>query len=224
MVAIFVLLTFLLFIAVDWLVLKSQHKKHPAFEKSPSIADIAVFTKELFQAPLAIFLSKGHTWAKKNEDGLIKIGIDEFILKALGKVAIIKTAEAGQTVQQGDVLFEAAVNNRVISFRSPVRGTVKFINPMILNKKITDPYGDDWGVVLSSDNFSEEKNSLFTGAEIKKFLKEEFSRLKDFLHQHTMKPELAGVTMFDGGNVVEGAVSSVTDKGIEEFEKDFLNI
>jgi hypothetical protein len=30
--------------------------------------------------------------------------------------------------------------------------------------------------------------------------------------------------MFDGGNVVEGAVSSITDKGIEEFEKDFLTI
>jgi hypothetical protein len=29
--------------------------------------------------------------------------------------------------------------------------------------------------------------------------------------------------MLDGGNVVEGAVSSISEKGIEEFEKDFLN-
>jgi len=224
MVAIFVLITFLLFIAIDWLVLKSQKKKHPAFENSSSIADIAVFTKEIFRAPLEIFLSKGHTWAQKNEYGLIKIGIDEFILKALGKIAITKTAETGQAVKKGDVLFEAAVDNKVLSFRSPVQGTVKFINPAILNKKITDPYGDDWGVLLAAENFSEIKNSLFTGIEIKKFLREEFSRLKDFLHQHTLRPELVGATMFDGGNVVEGAVSSVTDKGIEEFEKDFLNI
>lgn len=224
MVAIFVLITFLLFIAIDWLVLKSQKKTHPAFEKSPSIADIAVFTKEMFRAPLDIFLSKGHTWAQKNDSGLIKIGIDEFILKALGKVAIIKTAAVGQTVKKGDVLFESAVSNKVFSFRSPVQGIVKFINPNILNKKITDPYGEDWGLLVAADDFSDVKESLFTGTEIKKFLQTEFLRLKDFLHTHTLKPELAGATMFDGGNVVEGAVSSVTAKGMEEFEKDFLNI
>ena len=223
MVAIFVLLTFLLFIAADMLVLKLQKKKHPAFQGSSIISDIAVFTKDLFQAPIDLFLSKGHTYAQKNEYGLIKIGIDEFILKALGKITLIKTAEAGQSVKKGDVLFEGAVNNKVLQFRSPVEGTVKFINPNILNKKITDPYGDDWGLLLAADNFAEEKNSLFTGNELKSFLNKEFSRLKDFLHAHTLRPELAGATMLDGGNVVEGVVSSITEKGIEEFEKDFLN-
>jgi glycine cleavage system H protein len=224
MVAIFVLITFLLFIAIDLLVLKSQKKKHPAFENSSSIADIAVFTKEMFRAPLDIFLSKGHTWAQKSETGLVKIGIDEFIVNALGKIAFNKTAQVGQSIKKGDVLFESTVDNKTLSFRSPVQGTVKFINPIILNKRITDPYGDDWGVLLASENFFENKESLVTGNEIKNFLKEEFSRLKDFLHKHTLKPELAGVTMFDGGNVAEGAVSSITVQGIDEFEKDFLTI
>jgi glycine cleavage system H lipoate-binding protein len=223
MVAIFVLLTFILFIVVDMLVLKAQKKKHPAFQGSSTIADLAVFTKEIFQAPLELFLSKGHTWAQKNEYGLIKVGIDEFILKALGKVALTKTAEAGQALKKGDILFEGTVNNKVLKFRSPIEGTVKFINPNILNKKIADPYGDDWGLLLAANNFTEDKKTLFTGNELKSFLNKEFSRLKDFLHAHTLRPELAGATMLDGGNVVEGAVSSITEKGIEEFEKDFLN-
>jgi glycine cleavage system H protein len=223
MVAIFVLFTFLLFIAIDMLVLKIQKKKHPAFQGRSPIADLAVFTKEFFQAPLELFLSKGHTWAQKNESGLIKVGIDEFILKALGKVTLIKTAEAGQSVKKGDILFEGTVNNKVLNFRSPVEGTVKFINPNILNRRITDPYGDDWGLLLAANNFAEEKNSLFTGNDLKSFLNKEFSRLKDFLHAHTLRPELAGATMLDGGNVVEGAISSISEKGIEEFEKDFLN-
>src|ERR1035437_8750651 len=187
MVAIFVLLTFLLFIAVDMVVVKLQKKKHPAFQGNSPIADLAVFTKEFFQAPLELFLSKGHTWAQKSESGLIKVGIDEFILKALGKVTLIKTAEAGQSVKKGDILFEGTVNNKVLNFRSPVEGTVKFINPNILNKRITDPYGDDWGLLLAATNFAEEKNSLFTGNELKSFLNKEFSRLKDFLHAHTLR-------------------------------------
>ena len=224
MVAIFVLITFLLFIGIDFLVLKAQRKKHPALQTSSTIADIAVFTKEMFRAPLDIFLSKGHTWAQKSDSGLIKVGIDEFVLNALGKVAIIKTAEVGQSVKKGDVLFESSVDNKNLTFRSPVHGTVKFINPIILNKKITDPYGDDWGLLLASEDFSEVKDSMITGANIKKFLRDEFSRLKDFLHSHTLKPELAGATMYDGGNVVEGAVSSITAQGLDEFEKDFLTI
>lgn len=222
MVALFVLATFLLFIAVDLLVLKLQKKKHPAFAEGSSIADLAVFTKEAFLAPLDLFLSKGHTWAQKNDYGLIKVGVDEFVLKSLGKITLTRTAEPGSTVKKGETVFEGKAGNKVFKFRSPVSGEVKFNNPAVLNKKISDPYGDDWGVLIAADNFADTKNLLYSGNELKSFLRNEFSRLKDFLHHHTMRPELAGATMLDGGNVVEGAVSSITEKGLEDFEKDFL--
>jgi glycine cleavage system H protein len=221
MVAIFVLLTFILFIGIDLLVLKAQKKKHPAFDNG-LIADIAVFTKEAFMAPLDLFLSKGHTWAQKNEYGLIKIGIDEFILKALGKISLTKIADPGKQINKGEVIFEGIAGNKTFKFRSPVDGTVKFSNPNILNKRITDPYGEDWGILVAADNFLESKDSLFSGNELKSFLRNEFAKLKDFLHHHTLRPELAGATMLDGGNVVEGAVSSITETGLADFEKEFL--
>lgn len=221
MVAIFVLLTFLLFIAVDMIVLKAQRKKHPAF--ADTIADIAVFTKEAFMAPIDLFLSKAHTWAQKNEYGLVRIGIDDFVLKAMGNISFTKLAEPDQVVNRGDVIMEGTTGIKTFKFRSPVSGTVKFNNSNILNKTISDPYGTDWGVLVAADNFAESQKQLYTGSELKSFMKNEFSRLKDFLHQHTLRPELAGATMLDGGNVVEGAVSSITVKGLEDFENEFLS-
>jgi glycine cleavage system H protein len=220
MVALFVLLTFVLFIAVDMLVLRVQRKKHPAFAET--MADIAVFTKEAFMAPIDLFISKAHTWAQKNEYGLVKIGIDEFVLKAMGNISLVKIAQPETVVKKGDVLFEGTTGMKTLQFRSPINGTVKFNNPDVLNKRITDPYGDDWGVLVAAEDFNENKKELYTGSELKGFMKNEFSRLKDFLHQHTLRPELAGATMLDGGNVVEGVVSSITVKGLEDFEKEFL--
>lgn len=223
MVAIFVLVTFLLFIAIDMVVLKVQRKKHPAFTEGTSIADIAVFTKEAFMAPIDLFISKAHTWAQKNEYGLIKVGVDEFVTKSMGNISFTRLAEPDKQIKRGDVIFEGTAGMKTFKFRSPVSGTVKFTNPEVLNKKITDPYGEDWGVLVAADDFNESKKQLFSGNEVKSFMKNEFSRLKDFLHEHTLRPELAGATMLDGGNVVEGVVSSINPKGLEDFEKDFLS-
>ena len=84
MVAIFVLTMFLLFLSVDLIVLKIQGKYHPAFEPSLPQFDSAIFSRNSFSIPSNIFISKGHTWLRKNNDGLVSIGIDEFGSMALG--------------------------------------------------------------------------------------------------------------------------------------------
>lgn len=224
MVALFVLLTFILFIVIDLLVLKAQKKTHPAFEPSYMMADRMVFASRSISLPQGIYLSKGHTWAVKNEYGLIKVGIDDFILKTLGRLSIIKFAEPGVHLKKGDVLFEGSFGSRTFKFRSPVDGTVKFTNSNLKGKNITDPYGDDWSVLMTADNYDESRKSLLSGKELSAWMKKEFARLKDFLGTHAVKPQFAGVTMQDGGNIVEGALASVTEEGLSEFEEEFLTI
>ncbi|HPS65363.1 MAG TPA: hypothetical protein PK447_07305, partial [Ignavibacteria bacterium] len=52
------------------------------------------------------------------------------------------------------------------------------------------------------------------------WIKSEFKRLKEFLVDTPYKP--VGVTMYDGGNVVEGIVSSLDDDSLLQFEETFL--
>jgi glycine cleavage system H protein len=224
MVALFVLLTFILFIVIDLLVLKAQKKTHPAFEPSYLMADRMVFANRSINVPEGIYLSKGHTWAVKNDTGFVKVGIDDFILKTLGKLTIKKFAEPGVHIKRGDVLFEGGFGSRTFKFRSPVDGIVKFVNSNLLGKNINDPYGEDWGVLLSADQFDESRKSLLSGKELSSWMKKEFARLKDFLGTHAVKPQFAGVTMQDGGNIVEGALASITEEGLNEFEEEFLSI
>ena len=102
MVAIFVLTMFLFFLAIDLVVLKIQGKYHPAFEPSILQFDSSHFEINNYQIPADIYFSKGHTWLKKNRDGLISIGIDEFAASALGKLSILNYADEGKQLKRGD--------------------------------------------------------------------------------------------------------------------------
>ena len=57
----------------------------------------------------------------------------------------------------------------------------------------------------------------------KHWLKKEMRRLKDFLAESSFAPEAVGVTMYDGGNIIKGAISILSEKVILDFEEQFLS-
>lgn len=220
MVALFVLLTFVLFVVIDIFVLKAQKKSHPAFEKTTG----AVFNKSSIPFPNQVYVSKGHTWAQQLQDGTVKVGIDDFALKALGRLSITKIASELTRVKQGDVILEGTCSKNSFKFRSPVEGTVKLVNDSILNKTLTEPFTNGWGLIITPGNWEANRNALKTGESLSAWLKEEFRRLRDFIEMSTVKPELVGVTMHDGGNIVEGAISNISSEGLKNFENEFLTL
>jgi glycine cleavage system H lipoate-binding protein len=215
MVALFVVLTFLFFILIDLLILKAQGKEHPAFA-------VKVFDKRFF-FPTEAILSTGHLWLHRAQNGLYKLGIDEFILKALGKLHLIPLKAEGASVNKGEPVLQAVFGNRIITFRAPVDGSIKFVNKNIYEKPVDDPYGDDWAMLIEpKTNIPLSTTFLKTGNDAIKWLHDEFNRFKDFVAAKAGQPELAGVTLQDGGNIVEGVLRSFDDKTIKEFEEQFL--
>ncbi|HZW39014.1 MAG TPA: hypothetical protein VFF33_06940 [Ignavibacteriaceae bacterium] len=217
MVALFVVLMFALFIVIDYFVLKAQGKTHPAF------TTFKVFDKKSFLFPEDVVFSTGHTWMKKLNDNIVKLGIDEFILKSLANISLKNLVAEGTQVNKGDYILEGKFGGRSIKFKSPLTGTVKSINRNLETKKVDNPYEDDWGLTIEASKMNEEMASTKSQEKAIKWLQEEFNRLKDFLSFHINDAQLAGVTMQDGGNIVEGALAHLNDKAIEGFQNDFLN-
>lgn len=216
MVALFVVLTFILFILVDYFVLKAQGKTHPAFGTS------RVFDKRSFLFPDEVMFSKGHLWLLKLKDGFVKIGIDEFIQKSFGNLTLQPVVAEGASVQRGDNILKASVGRSTINFISPVDGEVKFINKN-LGRQLNDPYGDDWGVVIAPSG-SLDRNGFKVKETAVDWLHQEFTRLKDFLSVHTADTAVAGATMYDGGNIVEGVIALLNDNAVTDFEQKFLKL
>ncbi|MCX6161101.1 MAG: hypothetical protein NTV87_07170 [Ignavibacteriae bacterium] len=220
MVIIFLILTIALAITIDYLFIKKK-------ANVPSTSDInivspLVFSKRDKLFPEGFLYSKGHTWARTIDESRVKIGIDDFVIKALGKVKLDSIVKTGTSIRKGDVIFSAHYENSSINFRSPIEGIVNQVNADVIGRTIRDPYEKDWGVVIRPSNLQENLTALISGKEVMHWMKGEFKRLKNLLADNSYTPELVGVTMYDGGNIVEGAVSYIKEDGLKDFEEQFL--
>jgi len=214
MVALFVVLTFILFILVDFLVLKAQGKQHPAF------STVKVFDSG-FMYPGDVYLSTGHTWLKTLKEGMVRIGVDEFVLKTLSGLNFRTILPEGAKVKKGDILFSGVSGDKLVNFYAPVNGTISKVNSGI--KNLEDPY-KNWVISLQAENLDKEIKSMKFRESATSWLSEEYSRLKDFLSFHTGELALAGSTIHDGGNIVEGVVTTLNPSSLNEFEKQFLKV
>ena len=199
------------------LILEKRHKTQVVNSAVP------VFNRKNLLAPTDYYFSKGHTWASESSEG-VKIGLDDFVLNAMSNVLIKKVLLEGTKVKEGDILFEGEVENKKINFRSPITGTIKKVNNSIFDRKINNAYEDGWGVIMEKSVVLSCFKQLKTGVEAVDWMKSEFKRLKEFLNVHSFAVEPVGATMYDGGNVVRGAVSRLNEKILKDFEEQFLNI
>ena len=216
MVLILVLIAVTIMIMVDIFVIRARKTK--LAYTSPT-----VFNKKSLLAPEGYYFSKGHVWAKQIENDKIKTGIDDFIIHALGKILISDITREGTNVKKGDVLIQGKFDSKNVNFLSPVDGIVDSVNKNIVGKTINDPYNNDWGVVIKPNSGNPLADFLF-GNNAAVWMNNEFKKLKDFLVMNSNKPELVGVTMYDGGNVFDGAISQLDENGIRDFEAMFLSL
>jgi glycine cleavage system H protein len=214
MVYIFVILTLLIALTIEHIIAK---KRKPVFVSS--IADIPVFNKSSIYTPVGYMISRYHTWAHP-EEKTVKVGIDNFAVKALGNIFVKKIINPGESVKKGDPIIKAEVHGQQINFRSPISGKIRAINKHLFDNIVKDAYGKDWGLLIEKHDNGED---LMSGNQAQHWLKKEMRRLKDFLAESSFAPEAVGVTMYDGGNIVEGVLSSLNTKVIPDFEEQFLS-
>lgn len=212
MVVIMIIVMFFIAILIEIYVERSKKTVASVASASPKI-----FTRKNLFIPEGYSVSKNHLWV--NENGKeFKIGLDNFIIDSLGTLFVKQIIQPGTKVNKGDIIATSEISGRTIHFRSPISGVVSYANPHVLNSAIKDPYYEDYLYCIRQ--VEETPELLLLGNEAVEWIKSEFKRLKEFLVDTPYKP--VGVTMYDGGNVVEGIVSSLDDDSLLQFEETFL--
>jgi glycine cleavage system H lipoate-binding protein/ABC-type phosphate transport system substrate-binding protein len=178
--------------------------------------------------PKGLYFDKTHTWAFMEPDGSVKIGIDDFLQHITGPLSGIGMKPAGVKVKKGDPLLTIIQKGKHLTVYSPVSGTIRSnnnalnINAAVLN---TDPYSDGWVYTIEPTNWTREIQFLSMSEKYKMWLRDEFSRLKDFfavaLNDHT--PEYAHVALQDGGAITDGILAQLNPKVWEDFQTKFID-
>jgi CheY-like chemotaxis protein len=132
-----------------------------------------------FAIPGGVFISDGHCWASISEDGTVKIGIDDFAKKLIGKISGIDLPNLGMNISKGQPLFSVRQGNRVIQFLSPVSGQVKNINhDLVENLDALEftPYEKNWFCSIDAEKLDSEIQALKIGKNAVAFYQEEIDR------------------------------------------------
>ncbi len=95
----------------------------------------------------ALRFSPLHTWARRDDDGIVTVGITDHAQYELGEVQFLGLPRAGATVRRDQPFGEVESTKTASDLYAPCSGTVEHVNavaaadPAIVNR---DPYGDGW--------------------------------------------------------------------------------
>ena len=178
--------------------------------------------------PQGLYFDKTHTWAFMEQNGIVKVGIDDFLQHITGAITRIETKNPGEKIKKGDMILSIIQNGKQLNLYSPVSGVIKKNNEKLNTNTLlinSSPYNEGWVYKIEPSNWMRENQLLFMAEKQKEFIKNEFSRLKDFLAT-TLKVRFSGiyqVILQDGGELRDGILSKLGPEVWEDFQTNFID-
>jgi glycine cleavage system H lipoate-binding protein len=162
----------------------------------------------------------GHTWARVEYGGRVRIGVDDFTMRMLGPQDTIELPGLGETIGQNRPQAELRRGSHSAEPLSPVDGKVLAVNPKVAGKAETvnaAPYGDGWLMVIQPTNLRKNLKNLLYGTESLAWMDDEATRLT------TMLSEESGYQLAaTGGEIIRDIYGTVPNMDWNRLVREFL--
>ncbi len=206
------------FLALQWYMLRPEPGK-----KESVPANQGIFSSR-FLVPSGYSFHPGHTWMKAEPmvaglQKLVRVGMDDFAQKLIGKAESVQLPPIGARLAQGDKGWSILVDSTHIPMLSPVAGEVVEVNPNVLRSPDLlnrDPYGDGWLIKVKSDRIPADARNLLSGNLAMAWMEKTLENLNP-----VPLPEL-GVVMQDGGLPLDGLAKILGGENWQKLAKTYL--
>ena len=225
MTVILVLFTFVTFLAIDYFL---SRKKAPVFaaqhrpvRREAELPRLLPNLVNGFQVPEHVRFHPGHTWALSESPNLVRVGIDDFASKLIGKVEAVSMPQRGQWIRQGQKILSFKRNGVVVDMVSPIEGSVSDINEAVAaNPEVAskDPYGEGWLVTVQSPDAKTNFRNLMGGAMARWWMEEAVGRLQKRLPASMGSLALAQ----DGGIASDNLAAGIADEEFKTITREFF--
>ena len=165
------------------------------------------------------YYHRGHAWARVEYGGRVRVGVDDFALRLLGRPDSIRTPEPGSTVSQGGPAFILERSGRQAALISPVDGVVVAVNRKALDPGFVSggaPYEDGWLMVIQPTNLEQDLEKLFFDTEGLAWMDDEAMYLNALLAEKS-KFSLVAAGSGAAGDVFIDAPEIGWDRLVSEF-------
>jgi len=216
----FTLVTFLLFITVSYY----RSRQQPVVATGPLLAQRAVSPAKMIRAyglefPEGYSFHQGHTWAAQEAGQHVRVGLDSFAAKLLGKADKIETARPNRWVRQGQKIWTVSRNGMSVEMLAPVEGVVSEVNPAVVadpDLAIRDPYGEGWVLAIQSPDLKTNLSNLIRSALAPAWMQNSLDRLA------AMTSQVVAPVAQDGGLPIQGLLSQVEPKLQRRLIREFF--
>jgi CheY-like chemotaxis protein len=174
-----------------------------------------------FGLPGGVFISSGHVWASVTVPGLVRLGMDDFARKMIGRIEGVELPAKGMAIKKGDPLFRIKQGGRVAHFHAPVSGVVQEVNselPQHVDWLQRQPYEKGWVCSVKPEHLSQDLDQLRIGDKAALWYESEITRLQQMLAPLPADSSAAPVI----GSLVEGQLATVDDALWLKFSQGFL--
>ena len=171
-----------------------------------------------FELAEDFYYHDGHTWARPEYGGRVRVGLDDFAQKLIGKLGRVELPNIGQEVKQGEVGFQVRRNGEIAKVLSPMDGTVANVNhtlrdqPDLVNES---PYEKGWLFTIEPTKLRKNLKGLYYDKEARNFIHEEREKLFAMANDDLR-------VAADGGVSVENISQELEGKNWAKFVKTFL--
>jgi glycine cleavage system H protein len=119
-----------------------------------------------YELPDELYYHGEHAWAKLEDDGRIRVGMNDFFQAAAGEIVYVDLPFEDDDVSQGETCGKVQSSKWVGKLVAPVSGTIVEVNEelegdsTLINK---DPYGAGWIMIVEPEDWDGEKGDLLFG-------------------------------------------------------------
>jgi glycine cleavage system H lipoate-binding protein len=153
--------------------------------------------------PSTLFYHQAHIWARVEDGGRIRAGLDDFAQRLMGRIYSVTLPADHSIVRSGEECWRIAHQAGETPLVSPVTGVVSQTNPRLaqspslLNR---DPYGDGWALLVEPANLEDSLRALLYGQKARSWNETEIEKLyQETNGQLSAITAAAGATLPDGG-------------------------
>jgi len=219
MTVILVLVTFSIFILLDWVVNRRKAPQVVAVPAHTTALSLDQSYVEGFLVPEQLSYHPGHSWAMQERRNLVRIGIDDFAAALAGHVERIELPKPGQWIRQGQKAWSLFRDGEKTEMVSPTEGEVIEINPEVAaNPELLrkDPYGKGWLALIHVPDEESTTRNLVPKGLVRSWMREAVGRL------YARQPQLAGAVAADGGLPTEDLLASLPDANWRQVTSEFF--
>jgi len=172
-----------------------------------------------FDVPMGYYFHNGHAWARIESGGYIRIGLDDFALKVLGRADALDLPLMGKELDQGKVGWGLKRKDNLADVLSPVDGVIVEVNSQVRDNAQTanrEPYGDGWLFMVRTPDIKATMNKLMIDQTSLAWMSAEVQTLEKMIE------DVAGPLAADGGYLVDDVYGNLPDLGWSNLTSKFL--